>query len=528
MPDTDPEPIIYHFEPFELDTARFELRRDGVPVPIEPQVLSLLALLVANRQRMVSKEEIIERIWTGRVVSDAALSSRVKSARQALGDDGKSQRLIRTVFGRGFRFVGDVTVENDADRQDRSPMSGGAARDGGRAKPAIAVLPFRNLSSDPDQEYFSDAISQDIITNLSKHRWLNVAARNASFGYKGKHIDLRQLAGDLGVDYVVDGSVRRAGNRIRVTSQLIDAATGTQRWADRYDGDMEDVFTVQDEITMKIVARLEPEIGAAERQKAVRAVRRDLRAWDCYHLGVFHFFKFTAQDNREAQRLLQRSRELDPEFGEAHAWWAYAVVLGMVYWDTEPSAGLLDEALAATDRALQIDDQNATFYALKARVQLARREYDSALAENKLAINLNPTFAAAHCGLADSLAYEGRYDEAVESFRKAIDLSPNDPQRWAFLTYGALAHIFKGDFRTAVRWADRACEIPNCQYWTLAHKAVALAYLGDREGARRAVERLLREKPGFTQEFARRKLFYLKDPGQLRLYIEGLALAGVQ
>jgi TolB-like protein/Tfp pilus assembly protein PilF len=527
VPDDDRQPIIYRFEPFELDTARFELRRDSVPVPIEPQVLSLLVLLVANRHRMVSKDEIIERIWNGRIVSDAALSSRIKSARQALGDDGKSQRLIRTVHGRGFRFVRDVTAGTGAELHDRAPTSGRAAGDAGTARPAIAVLPFRNLSTDPDQEYFSDAISQDIITSLSKHRWLDVAARNASFGYKGKAIDVRQLAEDLRVDYVVDGNVRRSGNRIRVTAQLIDAGTGNQRWSDRYDRDLEDVFAVQDEITMKIVARLEPEIGAAERQKAVRAVRRDLRAWDCYHLGVFHFFKFTAEGNREAQKLLQRSRDLDPEFGEAHAWWAYAVVLGMVYWDTEPSPQLLDEALAATDLALKTDDQNATFYALKARVQLARREYESALAENQLAINLNPTFAAAHCGLADSLAYEGRYEEAVQCFREAIELSPNDPQRWAFLTYGALAHIFKHDFRTAVEWADRACEIPNCQYWTTAHKAVALAHLGDREGARRAVERLLREKPGFTQEFARRKLFYLKDPAQLRLYMEGLALAGV-
>jgi adenylate cyclase len=517
--------MIYRFERFELDTDCFELRKDRVPVPLEPQVFGLLSLLVSNRDRMISKDEIIQRIWNGRIVSDAALSSRIKSARQALGDDGKTQHLIRTVHGRGFRFVGDVACEEAVDGINRSRS--GEKTSEGLCRPAIAVLPFLNLSSDRDQEYFSDAISQDIITNLSKHRWLDVTARNASFGYKGKDVDLCQLARDLGVSYIVDGSVRRAGNRIRVTARLIDALTGNQRWADRYDRELEDVFAVQDEITMKIVARLEPAIGAAERQKTVRAVRHDLQARDCYHLGVFHFFRFTAEDNQEAQRLLQRSRDLDPDFGEAHAWWAYAVVLGMVYWDTEPSRELLDEALAAANLALTLDDQNAVFYALKARVQLARREYRSALAENELAIGLNPTFAAAHCGLADSLAYEGRYDEAVESFERAIELSPNDPQRWAFLTYGALAHIFRGDFGTAVEWADRAREIPNCQYWTMAHKAVALAHLGDQEGARHSVELLLEERPEFTVEFARRKLFYLKDPEQLRIYMEGLALAGV-
>jgi tetratricopeptide (TPR) repeat protein len=189
---------------------------------------------------------------------------------------------------------------------------------------------------------------------------------------------------------------------------------------------------------------------------------------------------------------------------------------------------LLDRALAATQRALDVDDQNAVFYALKARVQLARREYQSAVAENEVAISLNPTLAAAHCGLGDSLAYEGRYDEAMQRFEKAIELSPNDPQRWAFLTYGALALIFKRDFESAVKWTERASEIPNCQYWTIAHRAVALAHLGRIESAQLAVRELLREKPGFSVAFARSKLFYLKQAEQLNLYLDGLALAGVR
>jgi len=388
------------------------------------------------------------------------------------------------------------------------------------------VLPFVNLSGDPEQEYFSDAVSQDIISQLSRHRWLNVLARNTTFGYRDRAADARQVARELGARYVVTGSVRRAGERIRVTVELVDAQSGVQKWAERYDREIEDVFEVQDEITSTVVARLEPEIGFAERQRVARSPRADLKAWDAFHLGVAHFFKFTAEDNLEAQRLLQRSRELDPFFGEAHAWWAYATVLGMVYWDTEPRAGLLDEALAATQRALEIDDQNAVFYALKARVQLARGEYDSARRENELAISLNPTFAAAHCGLADTLAYEGHYDEAIGRFELAIAMSPNDPQRWAFLTYGALALIFKRDFPAAVAWADRAREIPNCQYWTMAHKAVALAYLGRDEEARAAIEVVQRECPAFSMAFARQKLFYIKSREQLDMYLAGLAQAG--
>jgi len=515
--------MIHRFGPFELDNDRFELRRDGATVPIEPQVLALLALLVENRDRVVTKDELIEKIWNGRVISEAAISGRIKKARQALGDDGKSQRYIRTVQRRGFRFVGEPGEETtDPGSEPASHVATGTF-----VRPGIAVLPFVNLSGDPDQEYFSDAITQDLITNLSKHRWLSVVARNASFAYKHKPVDLRDLVRELGISYVVEGSVRRAGERIRVTAQLVDAKTGHQTWSDRYDRELEDVFAVQDEITAKIAARLEPEIGAAERQKVVRTKKRDLEAWECYHLGVFHFFKFTAEDNIEAQRLLQKSRELDPSVGEAHAWWAYAVILGMVYWDTDPDPSLLDEALAATQTALEIDDQNAVFFALKARVQLARGEYQSALTENLMAIDLNPTFAAAHCGLADSLAYEGRYDEAIAGFEKAIELSPNDPQRWAFLTYGALTHFFKGDYEKAIEWADLAREIPNCQFWTTAHKAVALACLGRSDEARTQVRLLLREQPLFSISFAKKKLFYLKDPGQLERYLEGLELAGV-
>jgi adenylate cyclase len=524
--------MVYRFADFELDEGRFELRRDGQPVSVEPQVFALLSLLVTNRERMVSKSEIHERIWSGRVVSEAALSSRIRSVRKAVGDSGAVQRLIRTVHGKGFRFVAEVVETTDSrtspEQCATKPVPAGSAMARPEhARPVVAVLPFANLSGDADQEYFSDAITTDIITNLSKHRWLDVIARNTVLGYKGRPVDFRQLIRDLGISYVVEGGVRRAGKRIRVTAQLLDASTGINLWSDRYDRGLEDVFAVQDEINAMIAARLEPEIGLAERQRVLRAGSRDLHAWDSYHLGVAHFFRFTAEGNLEAQRLFQRSRELDPDFGEAHAWWAYAVVLGMVYWDTEPADDLLDLALAATKRALKLDDQNAVFHTLNARVQLARGEYEQAIAENEIAIGLNPTFATAHCGLADSLAYEGRYEEALEGFRRAIGLSPNDPQRWAFLTYGALALVFMGDHETAIKWADRASLIPNCQYWAIAHKAVALALLGRRDEACRNVERLLEEKPGFSLGFARKKLFYLKRSEQLRLYLDGLEKAGV-
>ncbi|MDH5354179.1 MAG: winged helix-turn-helix domain-containing protein [Gammaproteobacteria bacterium] len=524
----------YFFNDFVLDTELFELRQYGKHLAAEPQVIELLALLIENNDRVVTKEEINEKIWHGRIVSDAAVSSRIKSARQILGDDGKSQRIILTIHKKGFRFVADIRPDpenNDpknitnsilVDSNDESV----AIESGQLENPAVAVLPFHNMAAQPDQEYLADGITTDIITHLSRHRWLKVTARNTSFGYKGKSVNIQDVGRALEVDYVLEGSVQRASDRVRITAQLIDAHSGHNTWGEHFDREISDIFSLQDEITEKIVARVEPEIGIAERNRVINTRPANLKAWDCYHLGVYHFFRFTGDDNLEAQRLLSQSIELDSRFGEAHAWWAYAVIIGMVYWDTEPTQALLDSAFEASNNALLLDNQNATFHALKARTLLARCEYAEAITENEIAISLNPTFAAAHCGLGDSLAYEGNYDDAIVQFTRAISLSPNDPQRWAFFSYGALALIFQGNYEEALAWSDRASAIPNCQYWATAHKIVALAYLNKSGQLKKALRQLKQEKADFSIAFARQKLFYIKDPIQLNTYLEGLELAG--
>ena len=510
--------MIYRFADCELDTDRRELRRSGTIVALEPQVFELLAYLCAHPDRVVSKDEINAAVWGGRIVSDAALSSRISSARQAIGDDGKSQSLIRTVHGRGFRFAGTVTAGT-------APSQVDAPNRYRRTRPTVAVLPFENLSGDPGQEYFSDGLTADIVARLAKYRWLSLVARNTMAQLKGRSV--AEAARETAADYVVEGSVRRSGDRVRVNVQLIDARDGNCTWAERYDRKSKDIFDVQDDVTQTIAARIEPEIGIEERRRIADASgSRDLQAWEYYHLGIAHFFRFTGPDNSKAQELLQKARELDPNFGDAHAWWAYAVVLGTVYWNTQQTPQLLDSALAATQRALEVDDQNAVFYALKARVQLARGEYESAIEGNRIAVEMNPSFAAAHCGFADSLTYLGRYEEAIGRFEKAIALSTNDPQRWAFFTYGALAFILKRDFERAVEWTERASEIPNRQYWTLAHKAVALAYLGRSQDARHALDAALAEQPELSIAFARKKMYFLKRPEQLEFYLNGLRLAG--
>lgn len=516
----------YQFDHFILDTEQYELLKAGELLHCEPQVLELLGLLVENSGRMVSKDEILETIWRGKVVSESALSSRIKLARQLLDDDGQTQRYIRTVHRKGFRFVGEVTPLNGHPKlpiEHLSPAPMHSPSDVTHtSKPAVAVIPFVNRSADPNQEYFSDGMTDDIIAQLSKHRWLDVVARNTTYGYKGKAVDIRQVGQELNVHYVVDGSVQRAADHIRINVNLIDAITGHQIWSERFDRTLDDIFALQDEITAKIVARIEPEIGFAERRKIVQSRPANLQTWDCFHLGIYHFYRFTGPDNEEAQTLLKQCHRLDPQFGEGFAWWAYAVVLGMVYWNTSPSQGLLDEALAACDKALSLDDRNASFHALRARVLLARKEYSAAVAGNEIAISLNPTLAAAHCGLGDSLAYEMRYEDAIHCFEEAIALSPNDPQLWAFYTYGALALLFKGEFEQALVWTERASNIPNYQYWTTAHKAVALHHLGQNDAAQQTVRKLLQEAPDFSLKFAEEKLFYLKSEEQIHFYLNSL------
>ena len=246
--------MTLNFDDYEIDVERRELRRATTAVHVEPQVFDLLVYLVQNCDRVVSKDDLIASVWGGRVVSDSTLTSRINAARKALGDSGGDQKLIRTIPRKGLRFVG--TVRTQPDRTERPCRGGGpkiTAPPGPALplpdRPAIAVLPFTNMSDDPEQDYFSDGISEDIITALSKLRWFFVIARNSSFVYKGKVVHLKQVAEELGVGYVVEGSVRKGGGRVRITAQLNDVTTGSHIWAERYDRDLADVFAVQDEIT---------------------------------------------------------------------------------------------------------------------------------------------------------------------------------------------------------------------------------------------------------------------------------------
>ena len=396
------------FADHALDTDRRELRRGSEPIAVEPQVFDLLIYLVQNRDRVVSKDDLIASVWGGRIVSDSTLTSRINAARKAVGDSGEDQKLIRTIARKGLRFVGVVrTQPNGAEPAHATGPPPDEIHEPSRPalplpdRPAIAVLPFTNMSGDPEQEYFSDGISEDIITALSKLRWFFVIARNSSFIYKGKAVHMKQVAEELGVGYVVEGSVRKGGDRVRITAQLNDVATGSHIWAERYDRGLADVFAVQDEITEAIVAAIEPQLYAAENFRAQRKPPDSMDAWDLVMRALSHYWRVTRQDNVVAQALLEKAIAIDPNYGQALGVLAASHTFSahMGWADMATVAPIAERAALA---AILADSEDPWAHHALGCVYLFARRFDDSLAEFELALRLNPNFSLAqgYYGLA--------------------------------------------------------------------------------------------------------------------------------
>ncbi len=328
-------------------------------------------------------------------------------------------------------------------------------------KPSIAVLPFTNMSGDPEQEYFSDGITEDIITELSRFRSLFVIARNSSFHYKGQSPKVQDVGRELGVAYVVEGSVRKAGNRVRITAQVVEAASGNHLWAERYDRDLEDIFALQDEMTQTIVGAVEPELSAAERERAVRKPPESLDAWETYQRGLWYLWGFTKDGLAEAQRILRRAQELDPGFATAYAFESYAHYLDVMLGFTEAPGESLEAASTAAKQALALDDKDPVAYFALGRVYMLQGKHDASIAELETAIALSPSFAQAHLGIGAALILSGRLEEAAEALDKAIRLSPRDPVLWGTMGFRSLTCILLQQYEAAAEWARRAVHEPR-------------------------------------------------------------------
>src|SRR5712691_3017851 len=384
-----------------LDVDRRELRRGSEPIAVEPQVFDLLVYLVQNRDRVVSKDDLIASVWGGRIVSDSALTSRINAARKAVGDSGEDQKLTRTIARKGLRFVGPVRTQSNGDEPAHAtgPPPDQLHEQSRPAlppsdRPAIAVLPFINMSGDPEQEYFSDGISEDIITALSKLRWFFVIARNSSFIYKGKAVHMKQVAEELGVGYLVEGSVRKSGDRVRITAQLNDVATGSQLWAERYDRELADVFAVQDEITEAIVAAIEPQVFAAENFRARRKPPESLDAWELLMQALSHYWRVTREDNVLAQALLEKAIAIDPNYAQALAVLAVSHTFG-AHMGWEDKATAVPAAERAAVVAIRADSDDPWAHLAVASVRTYQGRFEDALAEFEAALRLNPNFSLA-------------------------------------------------------------------------------------------------------------------------------------
>ena len=349
------------FAGHEIDLHRQELRRAGEVVHVEPQVYDLLLHLVRHRERVVSKDELLDTIWNGRIVSEAALSSRINAARKAIGDDGDKQVLIKTIHRRGFRFIGVVQegVITPAEPVDAVPQPEPIAP---ARKPSIAVLPFTNLSQEHDTDYFSYGLTEDVIRLLARYRWLDVLSRHSAVAYKDKATDPRNIGTALGIRYLVQGTVAKHAQRVRITADLVSAETGHHLWGDSYDLPLADILDVQKAMSEQIAAVIEPELARLEREAAARRPPVNLGAWDCYQRGLYHLWGFTTPGLTEGAEMFRRATELDPKFGRAYGALAYAKLQILIVRSAEERPALLEDALHDARTAVALDDQDCMNY----------------------------------------------------------------------------------------------------------------------------------------------------------------------
>ena len=393
-------------------------------------------------------------------------------------------------------------------------------------KPSIAVLPFDNLSGDPEQEYFSDGIAEDIITALSRVHWLSVIARNSSFTYKGRAMDVTQVARDLGVRYVVEGSVRKAGSRVRVSAQLIDATSGSHIWADRYDRELEDIFAIQDEITETIVGNIDIELRVSEQDRARRKPPANLDAWDRYQRGMWHLYKYTKEDYEEARRLFREGIERDPSFALPHAGLAFVSYLDVMLGFADDPPGTLAEGLQAGERGVALDDREAFTHFALGRVATLLGKHDLAIAELERAVDLNPSYAHAHYALGFAFLWAGRAAEGIPNFDTAISLSPSEPAMWAFLLFKAMCHYHLEDHAEAERCALEATRARTRGFWSHSVLAATRVRLGRLEEAKAAIDEMRRLNPGASVSLFE-KAIQSQDARYRENFLDDLRQAGL-
>jgi TolB-like protein/Flp pilus assembly protein TadD len=501
--------MLYRFDPFEIDVDAQELRRSGTVLAVEPQVFALLVYLVENRDRVVSRDDILEAVWHGRIVSEAALSSRVKAARQVIGDDGQAQRLIRTIHKRGFRFV--ASVESDEPRAaavaladtttpagvgDQSAPASQARKLAG-SEPSIVILPFQTIG---EPGVLAEGLSHDLITRLGRTRWLFVIARGSAFRFIGARESPTDIARMLRVRYVTTGSVQTDGRRIRIHATLTDATTGSEVWSEQFDRVRDDLFAIQAEISDAIAGAVESQIEFLERGRSLLKPSENLDAWEAYHRGCWHMYKFRPEHYEEAEGFFLRSIELDASSPRPFSG------LSFVHWQrafleiSKDRSGEMARAMEFAETAIALDPRDPQGHHALGRAHLLAGDIEASERELQKAVDLNPSFAIGHYSLAYALYFAGLNEESQQAVSRAQSLSPYDPMRFAMLSLKAMSLISTGATEEAATLMAQAVEESNAHYHILAIAVIAFAAAQKKEQSTHYLERLRALRPDYNSQ----------------------------
>ena len=485
--------MAWIFGDFRLDPERFELSCGAELVRLEPQVLALLCLLVRHHDRMVTKDEIVEKIWNGQSVSDASISSRIRSARQAVGDDGHHQTTIRTVHGRGFRFVAEVVetapaqaAKATAPPETNSPLTG---------RPSIAILPFRPLAMTPELAILADAIPYEIIQALSRLRWLAVIARGSSFRFRKPDPDLELVATALGARYVLSGIIEANVSRLAVTLELSDASTNEVIWGDRINAPLDAIDDLRSRVVAHLVTALDVYIPLNEARSSQMAALETLDAWANYHLGLQHLYRFTTNDNQRAKGLFERAVMLDPHFARAHAGLSFTSFLE-AFLHLGPH---LKEATRAArhhaERGLELDSLDPFANFTMGRSHWLTDDLDTAAEWLARATTLNPNYAQGFYSSAMTSMLTGNLAATEVGLDTALQLSPLDPLLYGMHGVRSQMFIQSGDYAAAARWGDRAAATPGAHYLIAMIAMVANGLAGRHDTAARWRQTVRQRKP---------------------------------
>lgn len=470
------------FGPFVLDVHRNKLLREGRPVALSSKGFQLLEALLTAPGQVLTKQELMRRVWGDAAVEESNLSVQIAALRKQLGPAADGTDWIATIPRVGYRFLGPPEAVSTKQVGETKPSQKGERR------PSIAVLPFANMSEAIEQEYLADGITEDIINALTRFRWFFVIARNSSFAYKGKVVSAKQVAEELGVQYLLEGSVRRSGEHVRISAQLIDAASDKHIWAERYDLEFTEVFAVQDEIAERVAGAIEPELLKTEGVQAVARHTGNMTAWELVRRGTWHFHQVTRENHFKARELFRQACTLDPDLPESHLWVGRVCGGIVAYGWSDDRRADLQEGFDAALTAIHLDERNPYSHYALAIVSAFLNRFDQSISAARKSIDISPSFALGHMALGMALLFAGRASEAAKTLEYGLRLSPYDPQNFVWFNMLALARLFSGRPEVALESAARALQIrPN--WWTSLEVMVnCYAALEEWDEAKRYVQ----------------------------------------